>query len=193
LFLVVSRFLPCRCNPPFEVEEDHDDVSFNEVDITIDGVEGLRNSDTESIDLIEGQGSGDENTVTDRDDEEEGDGGSTEEEICLNKIPMFEGEVTGDIEDEEQPASRYPVGQRYKPWAPRCILEFFTHSHRKSGDVQTDHGKTTCGDVGQATSDEMKPFREMGVYEKVDLPSGKAALPSKIVFTVKRDKQGNVV
>jgi hypothetical protein len=45
----------------------------------------------------------------------------------------------------------------------------------------------------QATNDEMKSLREMGVYEKVDLPSGKTALPSKLVLTDKRDEQGNVV
>jgi hypothetical protein len=63
-----------RTNLPVEVEEDHDDVCYNEVDINADDVEGLGNYDAKIIDLSEGQGSGDENAVTDRDDEEEGDG-----------------------------------------------------------------------------------------------------------------------
>jgi transposase InsO family protein len=189
----VSTHLP-RTSLPFEVEEEHDDVSYNEVDITTDDVEGLGNSDTESTDLSGGQGSGDENAVTDGDDEEEGDGGSTEEEICLSNNPIFEGEVNEETEDEEQPARRYPVRQRYKPWAP--YTAYLNSTSPLTDNPATYRQAMERPDAemwAQATTDEMKSLREMGVYEKVDLPSGKTALPSKLVLTVKRDEQGNVV
>jgi hypothetical protein len=45
----------------------------------------------------------------------------------------------------------------------------------------------------QASTDEMKSLRDMGVYKRVDLPTGKAALPSKLVLTVKHYEHVNVV
>jgi hypothetical protein len=102
--------------------------------------------------------------------------------------------VNGDIEDEEQPARRYPVRQRYKPWAPYdAYLNSTSPLTDNPATYRQAMARPDAEMWAQATTDEMKSLREMGVYEKVDLPSGKTALLSKLVLTVKRDEQGNVV
>jgi hypothetical protein len=54
-------------------------------------------------------------------------------------------------------------------------------------------GRTDARKWEQAINEELVSLNEMGVYEESDLPQGKNALPSKLVFKIKSEEYENAV
>ena len=108
-------------------------------------------------------------------------------------VPM-DTDTDGEDDDEHEP--RYPKRNRNPPTQWYKVQQARINATNGLPDnpqsFKEVYSRPDAELWKQAINTEMTALLEKGVYEIVSLPENKRALPSKMVFTIKRDEQGNV-
>ena len=103
----------------------------------------------------------------------------------------------GELGDNEEPAERrYPARERRPParWyeGPGAQLHAIDGLTDQPATYKEAMSRPDAELWKEAINSEMASLTEKGVYEEVSLPPGKRALPSKLVFAIKRHANGEI-
>jgi transposase InsO family protein len=150
-----------------------------------------KTSGAQDAEIEEASNAGYNASETSEDTEETG----TEDPQHVEEDPV-EHPMTGDSQESAE-GQRYPKRNRRPPqeWWEPSIQPQLNAVAALSDEPRTYREAMSRQDADlwqQAVNAEFKSLHEMGVYENSHIPAGKAALPSRLVFAIKRDEHGNV-